>query len=159
MKTFFQFSKLLCLILFTVLLSASCNNDDDASETIDCSVDVAECLTDGDSQVYFMFSSDGSQVTNSCFMSIQIGFDIDGTFTWNSNSGSDANCLDLIGFEDFTGNWTLENNNTEIHITPPWFTNQGQTKTVLDILSLSETDMEAITPSQAGEFTIIWRRL
>ena len=158
-KSFKTFVQCLCVISILVGL-LTCNKDDETTPaTTDCNVEVAECLTDGSRQAYFMYSSDGVPTTNNCFLSVQMGFEADGTFTWSSDSGTDANCLNRIGFEDFTGNWTLANNKTEIHITPPWFTSQGQKETVLKIVSLNETELTAETPSQVGISTIVWRRL
>ena len=149
------------LLVFLLTTLCACSEDSDGlEENIDCGLDVATCLTDGNRQSYSNYSSDGSQTTNSCFLSIQMGFNIDGTFTWNSMSNTDDRCLELIGFPNFTGQWTLENNKTEIHITPPWFTDQGQTKTVLEIIELNEKDLIARTPNRTGATTeIVWRRI
>ena len=159
-KSFKTLVQCLCAISILIGLLA-CNKDNESSpKTTDCSVEVAECLTNGDRQVYFMYSSDGSQVTNTCWLSIQMGFESDGTFTWQSNSDVNENCMNLIGFENFTGQWTLENNKTEIHITPPWFTDNFQTETVLRIIELNQAEFKAATPNQTGATNeIIWRRL
>jgi hypothetical protein len=148
-------------ILLLIVGLSSCGEDSDMlSESIDCGTDVAGCLTDGGRQTYSNYSSDGVPTTNDCFKSIQMGFNMDGTFTWSSDSDTDNRCLELIGFPNYTGQWTLENNGNEIHITPPWFTNNGQTKTVLEIISLDERDLKAMTPNQTGAKTeIIWRRI
>jgi hypothetical protein len=156
LKTVAQF---LCIASLLIGLSA-CNNEEESTPAaIDCSVQVGECLTNGNRQAYIMYKSDGALVTNSCFQSVQMAFQSDGKFTWTSDSDKRERCMDLIGFENFTGNWTLENNNQEIHITPAWFTNFGQTETVLKIISLDENELVAETPSQVGVSTIVWRRL
>lgn len=149
------------LSVFLLLIGLmACNNEEKASpKIIDCDVDVAECLTNGSRQVYTMLTSDGAPVTNTCFLSIQMGFENDGKFTWSSNSDKDERCMELIGFENFSGNWTLANNKKEIHITPAWFTNFNQTKTVLKIISLDENELVAETPSQVGVFRVVWRRI
>jgi hypothetical protein len=146
MKKLINFSvKCLCICALSIVLIA-CSEDDNTTsvQAINCNVDVADCLTDSNLQAYVPVSHDGTVFTFDCALSIRIGFNASGSFTWNSNT--DMDCLELTGIEPFVGNWTLENNNTEIHITPPLIAEHGQA-TILTIVSLNELELEV---RQAG---------
>jgi hypothetical protein len=154
MKNSIRFSAMVLFMLSLSLVFFSCEDKDDSSDGYNCAVQFEECLTNGARQAYFPYSADGVPNTSSCFLNIQMGFEMDGTFTWNR----DDDCDRLVTVENFTGEWTLENNKTEIHITPPFFP-RTTTVTVLKVISLGEDEFTAITPTPVGADTIIWRRI
>ncbi len=157
MKSMKTLAILQCFFIILIGVNA-CNEDVTSTDSLNCTVEVLECLTNGSSQSYFVYSTDGVITTGNCFLSIRMSLYTDGTFDFTSNGDTDTNCRERVGFDSFTGNWILENNNSEIHITPPWFTDQGQTETVLKIITLSEREFSAETPTQGGLTTKVWRR-
>ncbi|NNL15640.1 MAG: lipocalin family protein [Flavobacteriaceae bacterium] len=160
-KLLIWIAKLILTCTLSIIIIA-CSKDDDTTpeQAINCNVDVADCLTNGERQTYFPYSYDGGVIVDPCDLSIRITFNASGTFSWFSDSDTDIECLEDIGFENFVGNWTLENNNTEIHITPPWWTNNGQTETVLTIQSLNESELVVLQQIDGqGIWRVVWRRI
>ena len=138
--------KLTLTCALTMIIVACSKDDETPPVQFNCAIDVADCLTNRNLQAYIPYSYDGGLNVDPCDLSIRMTFNASGTFTWTSDGDTDIECLEDIGIPNFVGNWTLENNNTEIHITPPWWTNNGQTETVLTIQSL--TDLELVVLQQ-----------
>ncbi len=137
------------IICITLILS--CGGDDNPPLPIDCEgADFSACLTGGSQKIWSPATSGGSPITDECVTSIQITFGANGSFSFFSRD----ECTETTNYD---GTWEVNEDNTEIHITPPWFPQESLT--ILEIVSFTESTLTAVTPTDVGRQTIGWRSL